>query len=64
MIENDKLRIHVINVGHGDSILVEFPDKKGPTDSTGIPRFGLVDAGGKKSKVKKKTCDYLKEFIK
>ena len=41
MTTNNRIRIHVINVGHGDSLLVEFPD--GPD---GRPRFGLVDAGG------------------
>jgi beta-lactamase superfamily II metal-dependent hydrolase len=60
MISNDRLRIHVINVGHGDSILIEFPDDN--TDHR-RPRFGLVDAGGEDRAVKEKTRDYIREFI-
>ena len=60
MITNDMLRIHVINVGHGDSILVEFPDA---TAGGGRPRFGLVDAGGEDSQVRTKTRDYINTFI-
>ena len=61
MIRNDNLRIHVVNVGHGDSILVEFPDYgKGANRK---PRFGLVDAGGEDTKVKLKTLDYVQKFI-
>lgn len=60
MRENELLRIHVINVGHGDSILVEFPDE----DFNGRrPRFGLVDAGGEDTEVRTKTLDYLQEFL-
>ena len=61
MIANSDLRIHIINVGHGDSILVELPD-----DNIGQnpkPRFGLVDAGGTKKESKRKTVDYLKAFL-
>ncbi|MEJ2720574.1 MAG: hypothetical protein P8181_05465 [bacterium] len=60
MIANNMLRIHIINVGHGDSILVELPD-----DTTGgrRPRFGLVDAGGEDAQVRTKTVDYLRSFV-
>jgi beta-lactamase superfamily II metal-dependent hydrolase len=61
MIRNDKLRIHVINVGHGDSLLVEFPDAGTGQDRK--PRFGLVDAGGEDKDVKLKTLDYIQKFI-
>lgn len=57
---NKLLRIHVINVGHGDSILVEFPDE---VSSRRRPRFGLVDAGGEDKEVKKKTAEYLQSFL-
>lgn len=61
MIHNNKLRMHIINVGHGDCILVEFPDYgKGANRR---PRFGLVDAGGEDHKVKLKTLDYIEKFI-
>jgi len=57
---NNALRIHVINVGHGDSILVEFPDD---TENGRRPRFGLVDAGGEDAAVRTKTFDYLQTFL-
>ena len=60
MINNNALRMHVINVGHGDSILVEFPDE---SSNGRRPRFGLVDAGGEDAKVRTKTLDYLRSFI-
>ena len=60
-IENDILRIHVINVGHGDSILVELPDYK--LADRKIPWFGLVDAGGFRSDVKYKTLEYVRSFL-
>jgi beta-lactamase superfamily II metal-dependent hydrolase len=60
MINNDMLRIHVINVGHGDSILVEFPDA---TAGGRRPRFGLVDAGGEDSQARTKTLDYINTFL-
>lgn len=60
MIENNSLRIHVINVGHGDSILVEFPDD---VSGARLPRFGLVDAGGEDAQVRDKTCRYIRSFL-
>lgn len=58
MIKNKSLRLHVINVGHGDAILVEFPDKDN------LPRFGLVDAGGRSQDGSEtKTRDYLEAFL-
>ena len=58
MISNNMLRIHVINVGHGDSILVEFPDT-----AACLLRFGLVDAGGEDRNTRTKTRDYINTFI-
>lgn len=58
---NEKVRIHVINVGHGDSILVEFPDYRDGNQYR--PSFGLVDAGGEDASVKNKTMNYLKNFL-
>jgi len=61
MRNNNTLRIHVINVGHGDSILVEMPDKV--SNDGRLPRFGLVDAGGEDTEVRTKTLDYLRTFL-
>jgi beta-lactamase superfamily II metal-dependent hydrolase len=64
MRNNDNLRIHIINVGHGDSILVEFPDYREPGAGGGRkPWFGLVDAGGEDKEVTTKTRDYLNTFL-
>lgn len=60
MRNNNVLRIHVINVGHGDSILVEFPDE---VSDGRRPRFGLVDAGGEDANVRTKTLSYLQSVI-
>ena len=60
MRANNVLRIHTINVGHGDSILVEFPDE---ILGARRPRFGLVDAGGEDAQVRTKTLDYLRTLI-
>lgn len=61
MRRNNQLRIHVVNVGHGDSILVEFPDLI--DGGTRMPRFGLVDAGGMDRTVRNKTLEYLEAFL-
>ncbi len=61
MIRNDRLRIHVINVGHGDSILIELPDSL--RDGVRRPRIGLVDAGGEDANVRTKTADYIQTFL-
>jgi beta-lactamase superfamily II metal-dependent hydrolase len=60
MRNNNVLRIHVINVGHGDSILVELPDQTG---NGRRPRFGLVDAGGEDAETRTKTRDYIRTFL-
>lgn len=55
---NRSLRLHVINVGHGDAALVEFPDRGG------LPRFGLVDAGGRAQDTpKEKTLEYIRAWL-
>ena len=60
MRNNNNLRIHVVNVGHGDSILIEFPDER---RNGRRPRFGLVDAGGEDRQVRTKTLEYLRSFL-
>lgn len=61
MKENNCLRLHFINVGHGDAIVCEFPDYMNGAERK--PRFGLIDAGGSDNSVKGKTLDYLNTFI-
>lgn len=63
MIANNNLRFHIINVGHGDGILVEFPDLI--ENGTRKPRFGLIDAGSedRTTVVKNKVRDYIERFL-
>lgn len=43
MLPNKELRVHVIDVNHGDATILEFPD----CVSSGAARFGVVDFGAK-----------------
>jgi beta-lactamase superfamily II metal-dependent hydrolase len=63
MIKNSELRFHIINVGHGDAILVELPDRT--IDGERYVRFGLVDAGSKENntEIVNKAKDYIKLFL-
>jgi beta-lactamase superfamily II metal-dependent hydrolase len=61
MRENNFLRLHFLNVGHGDAIVCEFPDYINGVERK--PRFGLIDAGGLDKAIKEKTLDYLNKFI-
>jgi hypothetical protein len=61
MKNNDRLRIHIVHVGHGDCVLIEMPDLV----NAGVRRvrFGMVDAGGMDADVKDKPLGYLKAFL-
>jgi len=63
MIANDDLRLHIINVGHGDGILVEFPDVI--EGSVRKLRLGLIDAGSKdrSAAVTNKVRNYISRFL-
>ncbi len=63
MIKNNELRFHIINVGHGDAILAELPDKI--IDGDRYVRFGLVDAGSKENntEIVNKVRDYILLFL-
>jgi competence protein ComEC len=53
----DELRIHVVNVDHGDGIILEFPDYNAQA------HFGVVDTGRAESIYKERVTEYLKELI-
>ena len=61
MRNNDRLRIHVIHVGHGDCILIEMPDRAGAGGRQ--VRLGMVDAGGMDADVKDKPLGYLTALL-
>ena len=63
MKKNDRLRIHVVHVGHGDCVLVEMPDLVEEDNDVRRVRFGMVDAGGMDADVKDKPLKYLKTFL-
>jgi competence protein ComEC len=45
-IQNDIFRIHFVNVGHGDAIILEFPDYPDFGDeTTKYAHYGIVDTG-------------------
>jgi glyoxylase-like metal-dependent hydrolase (beta-lactamase superfamily II) len=64
MKANSKLRFHIVNLGHGDGILIEMPDCF--IDGVRKIRFGIIDAGSMKMTniVKNKMRDYIELFLK
>lgn len=60
MKPNTKLKIHFVNVNHGDCTIVEFPDYGAPTKA----RFGIIDLGAKLGDDRRLARDYMKALIK
>jgi len=58
ILNKNKLRIHFVNVGHGDAIILEFPDYNNRA------HFGVVDTGRPENKYKSRMVDYLEELVK
>lgn len=63
MNSNSKLRFHIVNLGHGDGILIEMPDCF--IDGVRKVRFGIIDAGSMKTTnvVKNKMREYIELFL-
>ena len=59
MPKNNDLRIHFVNVNHGDATIIEFPDET----QTNKARFGVVDFGAKKAVDRGLMRDYLEALI-
>lgn len=57
---NNQLKIHFVNVNHGDCTIIEFPDYGSPS----IAHFGIVDFGAKLSDDRKLPRDYMKALLK
>jgi competence protein ComEC len=53
----DSVRIHVVNVDHGDAIIVEFPDYEGEM------HLGVVDTGRPETPYKERLARYLKDLV-
>lgn len=57
MRSNDQLRIHFINVNHGDAIIVEM------CDYNGYAHFGVIDFGPPRGEEKLFVTQYMKKLI-
>ena len=57
MLPNAELKIHFINVNHGDATIIEFPDYGGKA------RFAVVDFGAKTANERSFARDYLRALV-
>ena len=57
MLNNNELKIHFINVNHGDATIIEFPDYANKA------HFGVVDFGAKTANERGFTRDYLEALV-
>ncbi len=57
MLRNDELKIHFVNVNHGDATIIEFPDYGNKA------RFGVVDFGAKTARERAFTRDYMRALV-
>lgn len=59
MRSNDELKIHFVNVNHGDATIIEFPDYV-PANTA---HFAVIDFGAKKAVDRGLARDYLKSLV-
>ncbi len=59
MRQNDKLRLHFINVNHGDATIIEFPDYGSPPAA----HFAVVDFGAKLAEDRALPREYMKALL-
>ncbi len=57
MPQNNELKVHFVNVNHGDATILELPDRDG------LARFGVVDFGAKKGVDRGLARDYLQHLV-
>ena len=51
------VRLHVVDVDHGDAMILELPDYEG------LAHFGIIDAGRPELSYRTRLADYLEELI-
>lgn len=59
MRPNDDLKVHILNVGHGDATILEFPDYGSPP----VAHFGVVDFGAKLRGDRPLTTLYMQALV-
>jgi beta-lactamase superfamily II metal-dependent hydrolase len=59
MRSNRELKVHFIDVNHGDATILEFPD----CEATGAARFGVVDFGAKLAADRGLATAYMQALI-
>ncbi len=59
MKNNNELKLHFINVGHGDATIIEFPDYGKNMQA----HFGVVDFGAETKADRRHTTEYMKALI-
>lgn len=57
MLPNNELKVHFVNVNHGDATILEFPDYAGRA------HFGVVDFGAKSGADRGHTRDYMQALV-
>lgn len=56
---NDELKVHVVNVNHGDATILEYPDY----GSASIAHFSIIDFGAKKAVDRGLCRDYFETLV-
>ncbi len=59
MIQNNDLKLHFVNVNHGDATIIEFPDYGNPLKA----HFAVVDFGAKLKKDREATSKYMRSLV-
>ena len=60
MLPNNDLKLHFVNVNHGDATIIEFPDYGTPREAA---HFGVVDFGAKVGEDRGLTRDYMEALV-
>ena len=59
MRQNNRLKVHILNVNHGDATIIELPDYGSPARA----HFGVVDFGAKSADDRAVCRDYMQRLV-